>query len=125
VVGAKGSSKDLLYVSGDTVWYEGIAEIARRFSISVAVLNMGAARVEAAGPWHLTFTGEEGVQAARAFGKAAIVPLQCEGWAHFSEHRQEIRRAFKQAEVEHRLCWLSPGVVKDFSDFLSRTEEST
>jgi L-ascorbate metabolism protein UlaG (beta-lactamase superfamily) len=82
IVSSNDSSDSVLYLSGDTVWYEGVAEVARRYSVAVAVLFMGAARVEAAGPWHLTFTGEEGVEAARAFGKATIVPLHYEGWAH-------------------------------------------
>jgi L-ascorbate metabolism protein UlaG (beta-lactamase superfamily) len=107
-------SSDVLYLSGDTVWYQGVAEVARRYSVAVAVLFMGAARVEAAGPWHLTFTGEEGVEAARAFGKAMIVPLHYEGWAHFTEHRDEIERAFDQARLGHRLCWLPRGVPKEF-----------
>jgi L-ascorbate metabolism protein UlaG (beta-lactamase superfamily) len=51
-----------LYVSGDTVWYEGVAEVARWIHVTTAVLNMGAARVEAAGPAPLTMTADDGVQ---------------------------------------------------------------
>jgi L-ascorbate metabolism protein UlaG (beta-lactamase superfamily) len=111
---SSNSSDSVLYLSGDTVWYEGIAEVARRYSVAVAVLFMGAARVGAAGPWHLTFTREEGVEAARAFGKATIVPLHYEGWAHFTEHRDEIEQAFDKARLGHRLCWLPAGVAKEF-----------
>ncbi len=104
-----------IYLSGDTVWYEGVAEVARRHSVAVAVLFMGAARVDAAGPWHLTFTAAEGVEAARAFGRATIVPLHYEGWAHFTEHRAEIDRAFAAAGLRDRLLWLPPGVPTDLS----------
>lgn len=45
-----------IYVSGDTVWYEGVAEVGRRFHPRVAFLNLGAARVAVAGPAPLTFT---------------------------------------------------------------------
>ncbi|MGE5279053.1 MAG: MBL fold metallo-hydrolase [Acidobacteriota bacterium] len=95
-----------LYLSGDTVWYEGVREVRTRFSVRAAFLFMGAARVSAAGPWHLTFTAEEGVEAARAFGEAAIVPLHFEGWEHFSESRPEVDRAFAAAGLGHRLRWL-------------------
>ncbi len=98
-----------VYLSGDTVWYEGVEEVARRFPVAVAALFMGAARVAAAGPWHLTFTGAEGVEAARAFGEARIVPLHHEGWAHFTESRSDIDRAFREAGLAHRLQWLAPG----------------
>ena len=78
---------DLVYISGDTVWYDGVVEVGRRFPPRVAILFMGAARVREAGSHHLTFTAEEGVKAARLFADAVIVPLHFEGWAHFSESR--------------------------------------
>ncbi len=99
-----------VYISGDTVWYEGAAEVAKRFDIGVAILFMGAARVREVGPMHLTMTAAEGVEAARAFSNAVIVPLHYEGWAHFSESRGDIERAFKQAGLSDRLRWLPAGV---------------
>jgi L-ascorbate metabolism protein UlaG (beta-lactamase superfamily) len=100
---------DGIYISGDTVWYEGIAEVSRRFDIRTAVLFMGAARVREVGPAHLTMTAEEAIQATRAFPKAAIVPLHFEGWAHFTETRSEILSAFIAAGLEDRLRWLELG----------------
>jgi L-ascorbate metabolism protein UlaG (beta-lactamase superfamily) len=98
-----------VYVAGDTVWYEGVAEIARRFPIRAAILNLGAARVPAVGSFHLTMTADEAVQAARAFHDAAIVPLHFEGWAHFSEGRDQVENAFAVAGLQHRLHWPEPG----------------
>jgi L-ascorbate metabolism protein UlaG (beta-lactamase superfamily) len=98
-----------VYVSGDTVWYEGVAEVARRFNPAVAVLFMGAARVREVGPAHLTFTAEEGVEVARAMPGAVIVPVHFEGWEHFSEGCDVIAKAFANAGLEERLRWLMPG----------------
>jgi L-ascorbate metabolism protein UlaG (beta-lactamase superfamily) len=100
-----------VYVSGDTVWYEGVAEVARRFSPAVAVLFMGAARVREVGPAHLTFTAEEGVEVARAMPDAVIVPVHFEGWEHFSEGRDVIAKAFANAGLSERLRWLAPGTA--------------
>lgn len=105
---ADGAKAETLYVSGDTVWYEGVAEVARWFHVTTAVLNMGAARVEAAGPAPLTMTAEDGVQVAKAMPHAAIVPLHFEGWAHFSESKQVIEEAFRAAGLENRLRWAAP-----------------
>jgi len=33
-----------IYFSGDTVWYDGVEEVAERFSVSVALLCLGAQR---------------------------------------------------------------------------------
>jgi L-ascorbate metabolism protein UlaG (beta-lactamase superfamily) len=99
-----------IYLSGDTVWFEGVAEVSRRFSIRTAVLFMGAARVAAVGPWHLTFTAAEGVEAARALAQARIVPVHYEDWEHFSESRPQIERVFDDAGLGHRLRWLPRAV---------------
>jgi L-ascorbate metabolism protein UlaG (beta-lactamase superfamily) len=98
-----------IYLSGDTVWYDGVAEVAARYPVSIAVLFLGAARVEAVGPWNLTFTAEEAVEAARAFARATIVPLHYEDWKHFSESRADIERAFRGAGLADRLVWLPRG----------------
>jgi L-ascorbate metabolism protein UlaG (beta-lactamase superfamily) len=102
---------DAIYFSGDTVWFDGVAEVARRFPVRMASFNMGAARVPAVGPFALTMTAEDGIRAARAFSDATIVPLHYEGWAHFSESREAISRAFDAAGMNGRVCWLEPGTT--------------
>jgi L-ascorbate metabolism protein UlaG (beta-lactamase superfamily) len=102
-----------VYLSGDTVWYDGVAEIAARFPVRTAVLYLGAARVAAAGDWPLTFTAEGAVEAARAFAEATIVPLHFEGWEHFSESRPQVDAAFSRAGLAHRLRWpVSGGAIE-------------
>jgi len=71
--------------------------------------HLGAACVPEVGPFHLTMTAEEAVQAAGLFAESAIVPLHFEGWAHFSEGRLQIRESFAAAGLEDRLHWPEPG----------------
>lgn len=97
-----------VYISGDTVWYEGTEAVAQRFDATTAVLFMGAARVSAQGA-ALTMTTDDGIKAAHAFARAAIVPLHFEGWKHFSESRNDITRAFSASGLSDRLCWPIPG----------------
>lgn len=108
VLSVRGSDR-VVYVSGDTVWYEGVAEVAKKYTVGVAILFMGAARVAQVGPWALTMTAEDGVQAAQAFAEATIFPLHYEGWKHFSESREEIEKGFAEAGLQHRLKWLKGG----------------
>jgi L-ascorbate metabolism protein UlaG (beta-lactamase superfamily) len=98
-----------IYVSGDTVWYEGMAEVARRFTVGTAILFMGAAQVPAVGPWPLTLTTADAVEAARALTPATIVPLHFEGWEHFSQTRADVEAAFNEAGLSSRLRWPNPG----------------
>jgi L-ascorbate metabolism protein UlaG (beta-lactamase superfamily) len=106
--------EDCVYISGDTVYYEGVEEVAKRFQVTMAVLFMGAAVVRQVGSAHLTMTAEEGVYAARVFGNAKIVPMHCAGWEHFTESRTDVQRAFAAAGLQSRLCLLEPGVAKIF-----------
>jgi L-ascorbate metabolism protein UlaG (beta-lactamase superfamily) len=100
-----------VYFSGDTVWFEGLEEIGRRFRIDAALLNLGAAQVSVAGPHPLTFTAAEAVELARRWPQASIVPLHFEGWEHFTEGRGEIESAFRAAGLDARVQWLAPGAV--------------
>jgi len=100
-----------VYISGDTVWYEGVAEVSRRFEVRAAVLFMGAARVPAVGPDALTMTAEDGIQAARALSHATLIPLHYEGWAHFTESREVIARAFNEAGIGPRMRWMELGAT--------------
>ena len=123
VFSAADAPENAIYVSGDTVFYEGVAEVGRRFPVKTAVLFMGAARVPEVGPWNLTFTAEEGIQAAAVFPDATIIPLHYEGWKHFSESREVIARTFRDAGLESRLRWLDPGrqtVIDDSRDSLRK-----
>jgi hypothetical protein len=64
VVALADAPGSAIYFSGDTVWLDGVAEVAQRFPIRAAVRFMGAARVPVVGPFALTMTAEDGVQAA-------------------------------------------------------------
>jgi L-ascorbate metabolism protein UlaG (beta-lactamase superfamily) len=99
-----------VYVSGDTVWFDGVREVSERFDVRVAMLFCGAARVQAAGDHDLTFSAEDAVRAARALGDAMIVPVHYEGWEHFSQSRADIERAFTNAKLGDRLRWPPAGV---------------
>jgi L-ascorbate metabolism protein UlaG (beta-lactamase superfamily) len=103
------ASSPAVYISGDTVWFEGLREINQRYDVDRAILFMGAARVPELGPDHLTMSADDAIQFARVFSKAAIVPLHYEGWKHFSESRAQITTAFDRAGLAGRLHWPEPG----------------
>lgn len=105
----KGQRRGTLYISGDTVLFEGLGVIARRYQIGVALLHFGAARAQRFGPAHITFTGAEGAQFAKMLGEATIVPIHYEGWTHLTEGRDEIEQAFTATGSEKRLCFLPFG----------------
>jgi L-ascorbate metabolism protein UlaG (beta-lactamase superfamily) len=99
-----------VYVSGDTVWFDGVREVSERFDVRIAMLFCGAARVRVAGDHDLTFSAEGAVRAARTLGDALIVPVHFEGWEHFTQSRADIEHAFANAKLGDRLRWPPAGV---------------
>ena len=108
VVTPEGGNGRSVYVSGDTVWFEGVAEVARRFDIGVAVLFTGAAKPR--GAFHMTMDANDAIEAAHAFPSARIVAVHNEGWGHFTETQDELARAFEALGLGARLERLQRGV---------------
>jgi L-ascorbate metabolism protein UlaG (beta-lactamase superfamily) len=98
-----------VYVTGDTVWYDGVAEVARRFKAGIVVLFAGSAQTR--GPFNLTMNVNDAIETAHAFADAAIVPVHCDGWAHFAQTRDDLLRSFKALGIAKRLHLLEPGVA--------------
>ncbi|ACG72860.1 beta-lactamase fold-like Zn-dependent hydrolase [Anaeromyxobacter sp. K] len=99
--------RDLVYVTGDTVFYEGVAEVARRFRPAVVLMFTGAARTR--GPFHLTMSVNDALETARAFPGAALVAVHNEGWAHFTESASDLERSFAALGQQARLVPLARG----------------
>jgi L-ascorbate metabolism protein UlaG (beta-lactamase superfamily) len=98
-----------IYISGDTVWYDGVAEVARRFKTGVVLPFAGAAQTR--GPFHLTMDTNDAVETARAFPDALIIPLHTDGWAHFRQNASDLRASFDTLGFGARLKLLEPGAA--------------
>ena len=97
-----------IYITGDTAWYDGVAEVARRFQAGLVLLFAGAAKTR--GAFHLTMDANDALDTAHAFPDATIVPLHYEGWAHFSQSGDDLVQSFKALGIGARLRLLEPGV---------------
>lgn len=104
---------DAIYITGDTVWYEGMAEVARRFSPKVVMLFTGAA--EPRGRFRMTMGSNDALEAAAAFPQAAIVAIHNEGWVHFKESAADLAASFATLGVASRLTTLERGRPTTFA----------
>jgi L-ascorbate metabolism protein UlaG (beta-lactamase superfamily) len=97
-----------IYISGDTTWFDGVAEVARRFDCGVVLPFAGSAQTR--GPFHLTMDTNDTIETARAFPDAVIVPVHTDGWAHFRQNAQDLRVSFDALGFGKRLRILQPGM---------------
>jgi L-ascorbate metabolism protein UlaG (beta-lactamase superfamily) len=105
----EGQQKGAFWISGDTVWFRGVAEVGRRFDIGTGLLHFGGVQFPVTGPVRYTLTAAEGVRAVRELGLGTVVPIHYEGWRHFRQGRGDIEEAFAAAGLSDRVIWLTPG----------------
>ena len=92
-----------VYVSGDNSSLALIREAVKRVgTVDIAFLFAGAARV-APLPVALTLTSSKAAQAAKILGARRVVGLHVEDWAHFSESRADLEKAFADAGLAELL----------------------
>ncbi len=108
----EGQERGCVYVTGDTVFYGGLTDVAARFDVAIAIVHLGCASW---GPLRFTMNAREGVTFARTFPRATIVPVHYEGWTHFKESRGDVERTFAASDLEGRLTWLEPGVASELA----------
>jgi L-ascorbate metabolism protein UlaG (beta-lactamase superfamily) len=98
-----------LYISGDTVLFRGIEQVAARLRVGTAILHLGGAGFPISGPVRYTFDGREAARVARMMGARTVLPVHYEGWSHFLEPRQQAEAAFSAAGISDRVRWLPLG----------------
>lgn len=98
-----------LYVTGDTVYYNGIEQLAKRINPSYVFIFAGAARPR--GPFNLTMSTNDAIDTAHVFPNATMIPLHSEGWSHYTENNANLAEAFRILGINDRLQILEPGVV--------------
>lgn len=109
VVESKSGAFDAFYVSGDTVYYDGLLQIKDRFKVKTAFLHLG--RVGGAGEPHFTMGAEEASKLTEFLNFQTVIPLHYEDWAHFSEDRAHAAAFFASRHLESKIHWLDRGVA--------------
>jgi L-ascorbate metabolism protein UlaG (beta-lactamase superfamily) len=106
-----GEQNGVLWISGDTVLYDGVRRIGERLRVDTAVLHLGGVQFPITGPLRYTMTGQDAVELIELFGPRQAIPVHYEGWKHFRQGRDAVERAFADApaDVRDRVRWVPIG----------------
>ena len=106
-----GQEHGLFWISGDTVLYDGVRQVADRLRVDVALLHLGGVQFPVTGPVRYTMTGRDAVELCRLVRPRTAIPIHYEGWAHFRDGREAVESAIAEApaEVAERIRWLPIG----------------
>ena len=111
----EGQALGSLWISGDTVLYDGVREVAERLRVGTALLHLGGVRFPISGPVRYTMTAKEAVELCDIVQRRTAIPIHYEGWKHFREGRDAIERELAKApdDVSGRFRWLPLGVATE------------
>jgi len=111
----EGQAHGALWISGDTVLYDGVREVGHRLEVGVAVLHLGGVRFPVTGPLRYTMTAADAVELCGELRPATAIPIHYEGWRHFREGRAavEAELAAAPAAVRDSFRWLPIGEPAD------------
>jgi L-ascorbate metabolism protein UlaG (beta-lactamase superfamily) len=98
-----------VYVSGDNASLDVVEQVARRFSVDVAVLFVGGANVGRFGDEPVTLDARRARAAADLLDGALIGPVHHTDWAHFVEPVEAVAERFAAAGRSERLVVLQRG----------------
>ena len=110
----EGQRNGQLWISGDTVLYDGVRTVADHLDLGTAILHMGGVRFPVSGPLRYTMTGDDAVELCALLRPATVIPVHYEGWTHFREGADAVREAFARDGAPD-LTWLEPGRATDIA----------
>ena len=87
-----GQEHGALWISGDTVLYDGVREVADRVQVGVAILHLGSAQFPVTGPVRYTMNAEHAVELCTLVRPHTAIPVHYEGWSHFRQGRSAIEQ---------------------------------
>jgi L-ascorbate metabolism protein UlaG (beta-lactamase superfamily) len=107
----EGQRNGAFWISGDTVLYDGVREVADRIDVGTAILHLGGVRFPISGPLRYTMTAAEAVELCASLRPKTAIPIHYEGWKHFREGRDAVESEFARAPEEFRetVRWLPIG----------------
>jgi len=109
----EGQEHGVLWISGDTVLYDGVRQVASRLEVDTALLHLGGVRFPVTGPIRYTMTARDAVELCRLIEPRTAIPIHYEGWKHFQQDREAIEREFANApeDIRRRIQWLPIGAA--------------
>ena len=97
----EGQEDGVLWISGDTVLYDGVRQVAERLQVDTALLHLGGVRFPVSGPVHYTMTAQEAVELCGLVRPRTAIPIHYEGWKHFRQGREAIEHELAAGARRH------------------------
>jgi hypothetical protein len=112
----RGDAGDgVIWISGDTVLYEGVRQVARRLRVDIALLHLGGVRFPISGPLRYPMTAREAGRAVRPAPPARSDADSLRGLEALSRGARgdRTRGCARAGHIRKRIRWLPIGVAME------------
>lgn len=110
---SKGGRRFRIYISGDTLVFDEIAEIPRRYAdIDLALLHLGGTKL--LGLVMVTMDAQQGVQMLRVIAPRTAIPIHYNDYTVFRSPLEDFQKAVRAAGLEEKLRYLKHGDTHQF-----------
>jgi len=110
---AAGGASYRIYISGDTLLYDDLADIPRRFpDIDLALLHLGGTRI--LGVMKVTMDGKDGVKLMQLVAPHHAIPIHYNDYDVFKSPLSEFEQEVKAAGLQGKVTYLKHGDTYTF-----------
>ena len=111
----EGQDHGVLWISGDTVLYDGLREVPARLHVGTALLHLGGVRFPVTGPLRYTMTAEEAVELCRLVRPRTVDPDPLRGLEALpgGTRRDRAHVRDRAGEIRASVRWLPIGTGVD------------
>jgi L-ascorbate metabolism protein UlaG (beta-lactamase superfamily) len=114
----EGQTNGCIYISGDTVLFEGVYELAKRKKVDIAILHLGAG----AFPYlkknlRVSMNGEEAIETTKLLNPNLVIPIHYEGWWHFKQSVKSLKKEIEESGLNDKFLWLTSGVETELTKY--------
>jgi L-ascorbate metabolism protein UlaG (beta-lactamase superfamily) len=120
--GAGGRTTLRLYITGDTLVFDELHEIPKRYpDIDLGLFHLGGTTIMGI---LLTMDAEQGVEAVKIVNPRKVIPIHYNDYEVFKSPLEDFKSAADAAGLAERMIYLSHGETYDFEVPASRWQQS-
>lgn len=102
-----------IYISGDTLVYDDLKEIPKRYpDVELGLLHLGGTRI--LGMLLVTMDAEQGVEALRIISPRLAIPIHYNDYTVFKSPLEDFQAAVNEAGLGHKVKYLRHGETYEF-----------
>jgi L-ascorbate metabolism protein UlaG (beta-lactamase superfamily) len=117
-----GSTLYRMLISGDTLVYDQLAEIPRRYpDINLALVDLGGTRLFGV---LLTMDAVQGIKFIQIVRPKSVIPIHYDDYPVFKSSLEEFREAVRRANLQAPIHYLNRGDTFNFAIESSRAEST-